>query len=325
MKPGLLLFLFFSFGVSAARLGRCQALARQELIVGKESVSADELGLVRAFMRDIGGNPVFRKEEARAKFQKLEKTKSKKVFRETRDELIENNLKLVVYIAKKYRDKGLDFLDLIQAGSLGLMKAVDKFKHQKGNMFSTYAAWWIREAITRALDKQAGMIRLPVAVMESIREMGKVQRQLLQELKRNPYEEEIANKMKISVKKVRNLQILQRNALFDSLDAPLSDDEDAVLMDLIPNTDATSPAEILAKKELSRVIGEVILTLKPVEQDVIKMRYGIGFEQNHTYEEMAKHFDVSIQTISNRLRGSLHNLRRSRVRRLLRQYYEDSN
>lgn len=270
---------------------------------------------VRMYLKEIGRVPLLTAEEERELAQRILDGDE-----EAKHKLCEANLRLVVSIAKRYVGRGMQFLDLIQEGNLGLIKAVDKFDHTKGFKFSTYATWWIRQAITRAIADQARTIRIPVHMVETINKMIRVQRQLVQELGREPEVEEIAQEMDMTPDKVREIMKISQEPI--SLEKPIGEEEDSHLGDFIPDDDAPAPAEAAAYTLLKEQLMDVLDTLTPREEKVLRLRFGLDDGRARTLEEVGKEFQVTRERIRQIEAKALRKLRHPSRSKKLRDFLD---
>ena len=265
---------------------------------------------VRMYLKEIGKVPLLDNDQEQVLAEKMANGDE-----EAKKQLVEANLRLVVSIAKRYVGKGMFFLDLIQEGNLGLMKAVDKFDYHKGYKFSTYATWWIRQAITRAIADQARTIRIPVHMVETIHKVSRYSRQLLQEYGREASAEEIAEKMGTSPDKVREIMKIAQDPV--SLETPIGEEEDSHLGDFIPDDDSPAPAEAASYALLREQLNEVLHTLTPREEHVLKLRFGLDDGRTRTLEEVGKEFNITRERIHQIEAKALRKLRHpSRSKRL---------
>ena len=279
-----------------------------ERILVQEGLAIDDP--VRMYLKEIGKVPLLTAKRERELAERMAEGDES-----AKDELVEANLRLVVSIAKRYVGKGMYFLDLIQEGNLGLMKAVDKFDYTKGYKFSTYATWWIRQAITRAIADQARTIRIPVHMVETIHKVSRYSRQMLQELGREPTSEEIGEKMGLSAEKVREIMKIAQDPV--SLETPIGEEEDSHLGDFIPDDDTPAPAEAASATILREVLERQLHTLTLREEHVIKLRFGLYDGRSRTLEEVGKEFDITRERIRQIEAKALRKLRHpSRARHL---------
>lgn len=283
-----------------------------------DGVSSDDP--VRLYLKEIGKYPLLTTEEEIALAKQIaEGTPDEQAA--AKKKLSEANLRLVVSIAKRYVGRGMQFLDLIQEGNLGLIKAAEKFDYTKGYKFSTYATWWVRQAITRAIADQARTIRIPVHMVETINKLIRVNRQLAQELGRDPTPAEIAKEMGISESKVREIIKIAQEPV--SLETPIGEEEDSHLGDFIEDENAPAPAEVASNAMMREQLQEVLHTLTPREEKVIRLRFGLEDGQAHTLEEVGKEFNVTRERIRQIEAKALRKIRHPGRSKKLRDYYTE--
>ena len=293
-----------------------EELSDEELAITAENVDAFADDSVRLYLREIGKIPLLTAEEEADLAQRIVKGDQK-----AKNKMVEANMRLVVSIAKRYGGRGLDFLDLIQEGNTGLLRAVDKFDPAKGFKFSTYATWWVRQAITRAIADQARTIRIPVHMVETINKVLRTTRKLTSELNREPTNEEIAKALNIEPEKVDYVMRIKQDIA--SLDASVGrdgDDEDSVLGDFVEDEERDSPEESASNQILKEQLSEIIATLSDREQKIIRLRFGIGGGKPHTLEEVGAEFDVTRERIRQIEAKALNKLRKNKDTKKLHEY-----
>lgn len=293
-----------------------EELSDEELAITAENVDAFADDSVRLYLREIGKIPLLTPEEEAKLAQRIVKGDKK-----AKDKMVESNMRLVVSIAKRYGGRGLDFLDLIQEGNTGLLRAVEKFDPSKGFKFSTYATWWVRQAITRAIADQARTIRIPVHMVETINKVLRTTRKLTSELNREPTNEEIAKALDMEPEKVDYVMRIKQDIA--SLDASIGregDDEDSVLGDFVEDEERDSPEDSAANQILKEQLSEIIATLTDREQKIIRLRFGIGGGRPHTLEEVGAEFDVTRERIRQIEAKALSKLRKNKETKKLHEY-----
>lgn len=290
-----------------------KATGEIEVSAASKNIPTDDP--VRMYFKEIGKVPLLTSEEERDLAIKIEAGDE-----EAKKKLCESNLRLVVSIARRYLNRGLSFLDLIQEGNLGLIKAVEKFDYTKGYKFSTYATWWIRQAITRSIADQARTIRIPVHMVETINKLIRISRQLLQEYGREPTSEEIAKEMGITVEKVREIKKISQDPV--SLETPIGEEEDSHLGDFIPDEDIPSPVDAAAYSMLQKQLREVLETLSDREKKVLILRFGLDDGRPRTLEEVGKEFSVTRERIRQIEAKALRKLRHPSRSKKLKDYLE---
>jgi RNA polymerase primary sigma factor len=278
--------------------------------------------IARDVKRRVGRMEVecgFSSDQIKEAVKAIEKGEAKT--KEAKSEMVKANLRLVISIARRYINRGLEFLDLIQEGNMGLMKAVDKFEYQRGYKFGTYATWWIRQAITRAIADQARTIRLPVHMIEIVNKLHWTSRSLVQQVGREPTLEEVAEKMGISLDKVQKILKITQKPI--SLETPIGEEEDSRLEDFIEDKEVISPQDAAISSNMRKQIQKVLSTLKKREEKIVRMRFGIGEKHDHTLEEVGQDFDVTRERVRQIEEKALRKLKRSSRADKLRSFIEN--
>ncbi|MCQ2385784.1 MAG: RNA polymerase sigma factor RpoD [Clostridia bacterium] len=296
---------------TARELAESENVVNVDEMFSQEGLATDDP--IRMYLKEIGAIP--RRSPERERYLAEQITLGNQA---AKDELVEANLRLVVSIAKRHVDKGMYFLDLIQEGNLGLMKAVEKFDYKMGFKFSTYATWWIKQSITRAIADQARTIRIPVHMVETIHRVSRASKQLLQELGREPTTEEIGERLGMSAEKVLEIMKVAQDPV--SLETPVGEEEDSHLGDFVEDTETPTPVENASRSMLQDQLAEVLRSLTPREAQVIKMRYGLTDGIPHTLEDVGEYFDITRERIRQIEAKALRKLRQPGKLKMLRDY-----